>query len=117
MNFHLWLGTDATFVFGIWHLFLCNLSVKVKTSFFVNHAFTFTRVCLGFFCLSLRWSFKLCLKARTGEWLERIHCMKGLESALIQCHQVIERFEGSEETLRLIRRVEESLRRLMAEVD
>lgn len=34
--------------------------------------------------------------------------------ALNQCHLVIERFEGSDETLKLIQRVEEALRRLNA---
>ena len=57
------------------------------------------------------------MKARIGERLERILYKKGLENALMQCRNVTERFEGSEETLRLIRRVEESLRRLMAETD
>jgi len=52
-----------------------------------------------------------------GEWLERIIYKKGLENALMQCHEVMERFEGSEETLKLIRRVEESLKRLMSETD
>jgi hypothetical protein len=52
-----------------------------------------------------------------GERLESIHYKKGLENALMQCQKVMERFEGSEETLRLIRRVEESLRRLMLEAD
>lgn len=56
-------------------------------------------------------------KARIGEQLESIHSKKGLENALMQCQKVTESFEGSEETLRLIRRVEESLRRLMAETD
>jgi len=49
--------------------------------------------------------------------LERILYKKGLENALTQCQKVSERFVGSEETLRLIQRVEESLRRLMAATD
>jgi len=57
------------------------------------------------------------MKARIGERLERILYKKGLENALMQCQKVTERFEGSEETLRLIRRVEESLRRLIAQTD
>jgi len=63
--------------------------------------------------LLLRWSFKLFEKVRLGECLERILYKKGLENALMQCQKVTERFEGSAETLRLIRRVEESLRRLI----
>jgi len=46
--------------------------------------------------------------------LERVQCGKGFESALALCQEIIGRFEGSEETLRHIRRVEESLRRLTA---
>jgi hypothetical protein len=65
----------------------------------------------------LRWSFKLTEKARTGDGLERIHYKKGLENALTQCHEVMEKFEGSEETLRLIKRVEESLKKLITETD
>jgi len=57
------------------------------------------------------------MKARFGEWLERIPHKKGLENALMQCRNATERFEGSEETLRLIRCVEESLRRLIANED
>lgn len=45
--------------------------------------------------------------------MERISYKKGLENALTQCRMVTERFEGSEETLRLIRRVEESLKMLL----
>lgn len=52
-------------------------------------------------------------KPRMGERLERISYKKGLENALTQCRMVTERFEGSEETLRLIRRVEESLKMLL----
>jgi hypothetical protein len=50
-------------------------------------------------------------------FLERVVYNKGLENALIVCHEVIDRFEGSKETLRLIRRVEESLRKLIAKAD
>lgn len=52
-----------------------------------------------------------------GECLERVQSRKGLESALLECHEIIETFQGSEETLRHIRRVEESLRRLIADTD
>jgi len=57
------------------------------------------------------------MKARIGERLERILYKKGLENALMQCRNVTESFEGAEETLRLIRRVEESLKRLIAQTD
>jgi len=56
-------------------------------------------------------------KARTGEQLERIYHKKSLENALMQCRSITEKFEGSEETLRLIRCVEESLRKLMITID
>jgi hypothetical protein len=49
--------------------------------------------------------------------LERTYQRKGLENALIQCRTVTERFEGSEETLKLILRVEESLKRLLISLD
>lgn len=52
-----------------------------------------------------------------GECLERVQSRKGLESALLECHEIIETFQGSEETLRHIRRVEESLRKLIADTD
>jgi hypothetical protein len=52
-----------------------------------------------------------------GERLERVHARKGLENALLQCHKVMETFHGSEETLRHIQRVEESLRKLIVEAD
>ena len=49
--------------------------------------------------------------------MERAGNKKGLESALLQCHRVIETFQGSKETLRHIKHVEESLRRLIVETD
>lgn len=52
-----------------------------------------------------------------GERLERVNARKGLENALLECHKVMETFNGSEETLRHIRRVEESLRKLIVAVD
>jgi len=62
-----------------------------------------------------RWSFKLLEKVRkNGESLERIRYWAAWETALRQCHEVIETFEGSKETLRHIQRVEEALRRLVA---
>jgi len=51
------------------------------------------------------------------KWLERIQNRKGLENALLQCHKVIETFEGSEETLAHIRRVQETLQKLMLVTD
>jgi len=54
---------------------------------------------------------------RFGEPLERTQGKKGVETALLQCHKVMETFHGSEETLRHIRRVEESLKRLIVEMD
>jgi len=56
-------------------------------------------------------------ESSSGERLERATNKKGLENALLQCHKVIETFQGSEETLRHIRHVEESLRRLIVETD
>ena len=49
--------------------------------------------------------------------MERGYHKKGLESALLQCHRIMEVFRGSEETLAHIKRVEESLRRLIVETD
>jgi len=54
---------------------------------------------------------------RCGDLLERTQGKRGLETALMQCHKVMETFRGSEETLMHIRRVEESLRRLIVEID
>ena len=56
-------------------------------------------------------------ESSSGEQLERAGNKKGLENALLQCHIVIETFQGSEETLRHIKHVEESLRRLTVETD
>ncbi|HKZ94358.1 MAG TPA: hypothetical protein VJ249_07250 [Candidatus Bathyarchaeia archaeon] len=42
---------------------------------------------------------------------------KGLEDVLLQCHKIMKTFQGSEETLRHIQRVEESLKRLIVEID
>jgi hypothetical protein len=53
----------------------------------------------------------------SGEQLERATNKKGLENALLQCHRVMETFQGSEETLRHIKHVEESLRRLIADAN
>lgn len=49
--------------------------------------------------------------------MERGHSTKGLENALLQCHKIMEAFRGSEETLAHIKRVEESLRKLIVETD
>ena len=66
----------------------------------------------------LRSSFKpISERFQKGEPVERIQSTRGLENALSQCHKVMEAFDGSEETLAHIRRVEESLRRLIAEAD
>jgi len=46
--------------------------------------------------------------------LERIRYWGAGEKALRQCHEIMETFEGSKETLRHIQRVEEALRRLVA---
>ncbi len=80
-------------------------------------SFTFTRVCVSLPRQLLRWSFKLLRGANHGERLERIQSRKGLENALTQCRVVTEKYEGSEETLRLILRVEESLRKLLISLD
>jgi len=52
-----------------------------------------------------------------GEQLERGYNKKGLENALLQCHRIMGTFRGSEETLAHIKRVEESLSRLIVETD
>lgn len=52
-----------------------------------------------------------------GESLERSQGKKGLTNALQQCREIRETFQGSDETLRLICRVEESLRRLIVQTD
>lgn len=66
----------------------------------------------------VRLSFKFNWKNMpNGECLERVQSRKGLENALLECHEIIETFQGSEETLRHIRRVEESLRKLTGETD
>jgi len=52
-----------------------------------------------------------------SERMERIQSRKSLDDALMQCHIVTENYEGSEETLRLIRRVEASLRKLLVEIN
>jgi len=57
------------------------------------------------------------VRMRLGELLERTQGKKGVETALLQCHKVMETFNGSEETLKHIRHVEESLKRLIVEMD
>jgi len=79
--------------------------------------FTFTEVCSRYFCSLHRWYFKHFKEARIGEWLERIRYRRAFEDVLRQCQEAMERFEGSEETLRHIQRVEESLKRLVTETN
>jgi len=61
--------------------------------------------------------FKFSPKPRLGDQLEKLQHTERFEKALKQCQETIERFEGSEETLRYIRRVEESLKRIIAETN
>ncbi|MCZ2856750.1 MAG: hypothetical protein O2U62_06620 [Candidatus Bathyarchaeota archaeon] len=49
--------------------------------------------------------------------MERIRYRRAFEDVLRQCQETMERFEGSEETLRHIQRVEESLKRLVTEIN
>ncbi|MDH5437372.1 MAG: hypothetical protein OEX76_00545 [Candidatus Bathyarchaeota archaeon] len=49
--------------------------------------------------------------------MERINYRTSFEKTLRQCQEIIEKFEGSEETLRHIQRVEASLKRLVATAD
>jgi len=56
-------------------------------------------------------------KAAVGERLERIRYKKDFENVLMQCQRIAEKFEGSEETLRYIRSVEESLKRIAVETN
>jgi hypothetical protein len=79
--------------------------------------FTFTEVCSESVCSLRRWSFKHFKEARIGEWLERIRYRRAFEDVLRQCQETMKRFEGSEETLRHIQRVEESLKRLVTETN
>jgi len=79
--------------------------------------FTFTEVCSRCFCSLRRCSFKHFKEAKSGEWLERIRYRRAFEDVLRQCQETMERFEGSEETLRHIQRVEESLKRLVTEIN
>ena len=76
--------------------------------------FTFTEVCSESFCSLRRWSFKRQKEAKIGEWLERTRYRRAFEDVLRQCQETVKNFEGSEETLRHIQRVEESLKRLVA---
>jgi len=52
-----------------------------------------------------------------GVSLERAQSKKGLENALLQCHKIMETFQGSEETFMHIKRVEESLKKLIVETN
>ena len=79
--------------------------------------FTFTEVCSESVCSLRRWSFKRSKEARIGERLERIRYRRAFEDVLRQCQETMKRFEGSEETLRHIQRVEESLKRLVTETN
>ena len=54
---------------------------------------------------------------KIGEIMERAYCRRGFEETLRLCQEVMERFEGSEETLRCIQRIEECLRRLVDETN
>ncbi|UCE15316.1 MAG: hypothetical protein JSV12_05390 [Candidatus Bathyarchaeota archaeon] len=49
--------------------------------------------------------------------MERINYRTSFEETLRQCQKIIERFEGSEETLRHIQRVEASLKKLATTTD
>lgn len=64
-----------------------------------------------------RWFFKGLKKAKMGELLERTRYRSGFKGALKRCQEIIDRFEGSEETLRHIQRVEESLKMLVVETN
>jgi len=79
--------------------------------------FTFTEVCSIYFCSLRRWSFKHFKEAKIGEWLERIRYRRAFQDVLRQCQETMKGFEGSEETLRHIQRVEESLKRLVTETN
>ena len=79
--------------------------------------FTFTEVCSESVCSLRRWSFKRLEEAKIDEWLERMRCRRAFEDILRQCQETMKMFEGSEETLRHIQRIEESLKRLVTETN
>ena len=55
------------------------------------------------------------LRAKIGEIMERAYSGRGLEETLRLCQEVKKTFQGSEETLKCIQRVEECLRKLVDE--
>jgi hypothetical protein len=62
-----------------------------------------------------RWFFKRFEGTKIGELFLRIRYR--FVDVLKQCHEAMESFEGSEETLRHIQRVEVSLKRLIVEAN
>gem|GEM_PF-3900423 len=54
---------------------------------------------------------------RIGECLERFSCRRAFQNVLKQCQETTRNFEGSEETLKHILQVEETLERLVAELN
>lgn len=65
----------------------------------------------------LRWFFKGVKEAKMGELLDKMRYRSGFEEALKQCREIMDRFQGSEETLRHIQRVEETLKMLVVETN
>jgi len=49
--------------------------------------------------------------------MQRTIYRRSFKETLRQCQEIIESFEGSEETLGYIRRIEDSLKRLLATVN
>jgi len=49
--------------------------------------------------------------------MERAYHERGFEETLRRCQEVMKTFQGSEETLKCIQRVEECLRRLVDETN
>lgn len=52
-----------------------------------------------------------------GENLEVIRYKKDFDSIVIRCQKMVEQFDGSEETLTYVRRIEESLRNIMSKTN
>ncbi len=88
------------------------LTHATKIDAYPVDTFTFTEICSESVCILRQWSYKHFREAKIGEWLERLRYRRAFEDVLRQCQETMKRFEGSEETLGYIQRVEESLKRL-----
>ncbi len=54
---------------------------------------------------------------KIGEKLEQPRYKRDFDSLLLQCQKMVKHFDGSDETLAYIRRIEESLKNIISETN